>query len=98
MRATRCYKYIKECTRVPRYIAQYKSNVPALTMKVCRVTGGIASFLTSALDGGEWSTSFLGHFTPGEEPPYPMNRRLDGPQIWCGRFGGEKNILFRVYD
>jgi hypothetical protein len=25
--------------------------------------------LTSALDGGEWSASRLGHFTPGERAP-----------------------------
>jgi hypothetical protein len=30
-------------------------------------SGGIApAFLTSALDGGEWSASRLGRFTPGE--------------------------------
>jgi hypothetical protein len=27
-------------------------------------------FLTSALDGGEWSASLPGHFTPGERDPY----------------------------
>jgi hypothetical protein len=27
------------------------------------------SFLTSALDGGEWSTSRSGHFTPGKKGP-----------------------------
>jgi hypothetical protein len=33
-------------------------------------TGGIApSFLTSALDGGEWSASNPGRFTPGERAP-----------------------------
>jgi hypothetical protein len=26
-------------------------------------------FLTSTLDGGEWSASRLGRFTPGEEAP-----------------------------
>jgi len=29
-------------------------------------------FLTSALDGGDWSDSRLGHFNPGREPPIPM--------------------------
>jgi hypothetical protein len=33
-------------------------------------TGGIAPpFLTSALDGGEWSASRTCHFTPGEKAP-----------------------------
>jgi steroid 5-alpha reductase family enzyme len=27
------------------------------------------AFLTSALDGSEWSASFHGHFTPGERNP-----------------------------
>jgi hypothetical protein len=29
-------------------------------------------FLTSALVGGEWSTSRPGRFTPGKEPPVPI--------------------------
>jgi hypothetical protein len=32
-------------------------------------------------------------FTPGDEPRYPLGRRLDGPQIQSGEFGGEKNFL-----
>jgi hypothetical protein len=33
-------------------------------------SGGIApSFLTSALDGGQWSASHPGRFTPGEGAP-----------------------------
>jgi hypothetical protein len=35
--------------------------------------------LTSALDGGGWSTPRLGRFTPGKTP-YPLYRRLGGPQ------------------
>jgi hypothetical protein len=33
------------------------------------VDGLIHIFLTSALDGGEWSASRLGRFTPGETAP-----------------------------
>jgi hypothetical protein len=37
--------------------------------------------LTSALDGGEWSASRPGRFTPqGKSPWYPWDRRLGGPQ------------------
>jgi hypothetical protein len=38
------------------------------------------SFLTSALDGGEWSASRPGRaFTPrGKDPRYPLDRRLGG--------------------
>jgi hypothetical protein len=38
-------------------------------MKTCGGSGGIApTFLTSALDGGEWSTSRPCRFTPGKGP------------------------------
>jgi hypothetical protein len=32
---------------------------------------------------------------PGKQPlvPYPLYRRLDGPQIQSGRYGEEKNLL-----
>jgi hypothetical protein len=38
-------------------------------------------FLTSALEGGEWSGSRLGSFTFRKKPGYPLDRRLGGPQI-----------------
>jgi hypothetical protein len=45
------------------------------------------SFLTSALDGGEWSAS-----RPGERTPlYPLYRRLGGPQSRSGHRGYRKN-------
>jgi hypothetical protein len=47
------------------------------------------ALLTSALDGGEWSSSRPGHFTPRERAPLHM--RLDGPQSRSGRGGEEKN-------
>jgi len=33
------------------------------------------SFLTSAIDGGEWSASRSGRFAPNEGALYPLNRR-----------------------
>ena len=51
------------------------------------------SFLTSALEGEDWSTSRPGRFIPYEEPLYPLNRGLVGPQSWSGRFGIEKYIF-----
>jgi hypothetical protein len=53
---------------------------------------------TSALDGGEWSASSPGRFTPKERAPrYPLDRRLGGPQSRYGRGGEEKNLLrFRM--
>jgi hypothetical protein len=48
--------------------------------------------LTSVLDGGEWSASRPGRFTPrGKSPWYPLDRRLGGPQTRSGRSGEEKN-------
>jgi hypothetical protein len=37
------------------------------------ITVQLHPFLTSTLDGGEWSTSCLGCFMPlGKEPPVPI--------------------------
>jgi hypothetical protein len=47
------------------------------------------AFLISALDEGEWLTSFPGRSTP-KEPWHPLHRRLSGPQSRSGR-GSEKN-------
>jgi hypothetical protein len=50
------------------------------------------AFLTSTLDGGEWSASRRGRFTPqGKSPWCPLDGRLGGPQSLCGRGGEEKN-------
>jgi len=51
------------------------------------------SFLISALDGEEWSTLRPGRFIPDEEPLYPLNRGLDRPQGWPGRFGIDKYVF-----
>jgi len=37
--------------------------------------------LTSALDGGGWSTSRPGRFTPGKETRYPLYRGMGGYQV-----------------
>jgi hypothetical protein len=53
------------------------------------------SFLTSALDGGEWSASASRPgraLPPGKEPRYPLDRRLGGPQSRSGRRGEKKNL------
>jgi hypothetical protein len=49
--------------------------------------------LTSALDGGEWSASLPGRFTPqGKSLWYPFDRRLGGPQSQSGHGSEEKNF------
>jgi hypothetical protein len=57
-----------------------------------RVEVQLHAFLTSALDGGEWSASRPGHFTPKERafPRYPLD---SGPQNRSGSGGEEKNSL-----
>jgi hypothetical protein len=52
-------------------------------------------FLTSALSGGEWSASRVICFTPGKQPQYAMDRRMEGPQNRSGLQGEEKNPPYR---
>ena len=40
--------------------------------------------LTSALDGGEWSTPGPGCFNPGKKTRRPLYTRMGGPQGWYG--------------
>jgi hypothetical protein len=50
-------------------------------------------FLTSTLDGSEWSASHTGRFTSqGKSPWYPLDRRLGGSQSRSGHSGGEEKI------
>jgi hypothetical protein len=59
-------------------------------MKTCGVIN--PPFLTSALDGGEWSASLPGRFHPGKSPWYPLDRRLGGPHSRSGRYGEDKSL------
>jgi hypothetical protein len=50
-------------------------------------------------DMGEWSCSstFLhppASLLPGKDLRYPLDRRVDGPQIWSVRCGGKKHLHF----
>jgi len=48
--------------------------------------------LISALDGGEWSASCPGCYTPRERAcHYPLDRKLGGPQRKSGHGGEKKN-------
>jgi hypothetical protein len=51
--------------------------------------GKAQPFLTSALDGDEWSASGPCRFAPGN----PSDRRLGGPQRRSGCCGENKNFL-----
>jgi hypothetical protein len=58
------------------------------------------AFLTSAQAGDEWSASRPSSFTSGvKSPRYPLERRLDGPQIpkrpWVLPFH-HGDVLFRI--
>jgi hypothetical protein len=58
-------------------------------MKACRGSGGVAPVILS------FNTSLTSWplYPVGRRYRYPLNRRLDGPQNLCGRFGEEKNLL-----
>jgi len=62
-----------------------------------RHTGGIKvqphSFLSSALDGGEWLTSRPGRFNSGKQPRYLLNRKLGRAQSRSGGFAEENYLL-----
>jgi hypothetical protein len=61
---------------------------------VWRSWGVTPSFLTSTLDGCEWSAVRLGRFTLRRKSPlFPLDRRLGGSQSQSGRCEGEKNLL-----
>jgi hypothetical protein len=48
--------------------------------------------LTSALDGGEWSATLRGRFTPRERAPRtPLDIRLGGLQSQSGYRGEHRN-------
>jgi hypothetical protein len=75
--------------------ARYKKSSPATR------PGGVwgerryssYSFLTSALDWGEWSASRPGRALPrGKDPRYPLYRRLGGPQSRSGHRLDEKSF------
>ena len=56
-----------------------------------RVEVYLSSFLTSALDGGVWSTPCPGRFTFAKVTQCPLYRRLGGPQDWPGLRGRPRN-------
>jgi hypothetical protein len=53
-----------------------------------RCGGIVRPFLTSALDGGEWSVS-----RPGRLTWYILGKRLGGPHSWSGGCVVDKNLL-----
>jgi hypothetical protein len=64
--------------------------VPLHAMVAHGGRGGIAPThkKTSAIDGGEWSASRpAALYSRGKDPPYPLDRRLGGPQSRSGRRG-----------
>lgn len=64
------------------------------------ISGGVEiqlhPFLTPPLDGGKPLPSCSGHFTPGEEPRYPLIRKFSGPQSWSERFGEKSLVPARI--
>jgi len=51
------------------------------------------SLLTSALDGGKWSSLCLQLFTSKERAPqHPLNRILSRLQSWSGHIAEEESV------
>jgi hypothetical protein len=62
-------------------------------MKVLSENESVAlSFLTSALNGGEWSASGPSLYPQEKSPQYQFYRSLGGPQSRCGQCRVDKNI------
>jgi hypothetical protein len=58
----------------------------------------IHAFLTSALDGGEWSGSRSNALFPGKDSRHPLDTRLFEPQSRTGRYGEVSIIEIRARD
>jgi hypothetical protein len=87
-----------QCTFILSYKKVYNYNLPfigAFTSVPLRHVGDKGewryssySFLTSALDGGEWSASRPGRsLSPEKDPRYPLDSRLGGRQKWSAHKG-----------
>jgi len=65
-----------------------KVNVCLSKLRTVRNSGGILhSFLNSALDADERSTSHPGRFATRKEPQYALKRVFGGNHNGCGRCG-----------
>lgn len=72
---------------------EQRSNIFLPTPKAWRrVQVELHLFKTSALDGGEQSTSRCCYFSPQKEPQCPSNRMLGGPQLGPVTFRGKKSL------
>jgi len=56
-----------------------------------KTRGGIGRIINLGANGGEWSASRPGRFTPGNERKYSLDRKVGGPQSRSGRGGDNKS-------
>jgi len=64
------------------------------TIQTYRVEVQLHAFLTSILDGGEWSTLRMTALPPDKSHQHPLDRWLGGPQSQFGCSSEKKKILF----
>jgi hypothetical protein len=79
----------------PYIQSKTKQSSPATRHVGAWVETGYSSYslLTSAIDGGEWSSSRPGRALPrGKDPRYPLYRRLGGSQRLCAQRIEEKSL------
>ena len=63
-------------------------------MNAHRGSGGVVPvILQIELDGGQWSASRRGRFTPAVEPQYPFSSWVDVLHSWCRLLVKEKKLL-----
>jgi len=61
--------------------------------EIVLVHGVGKSGVTALLDGGRWSASSAGSFTPGKGSRHPFNVRADGVESGSGRFGAGRRLF-----
>jgi hypothetical protein len=95
----KCVKICVGNSEWKRPLGKYEcSRGKAVPLPPCRRQGweeySSYSFLTSALDEGEWSASRPGRTLPsGKDPRCPLVRRLGGPQRWLDTEARGKHLL-----
>jgi len=67
--------------------------VPVYHRKAYKGSRGTTPPILKLDTGWKWSTSRLAVLPPGEQPRYPLNRRLGGLQSQSGRFAEDKSPL-----
>jgi hypothetical protein len=86
-------QFTSPCIRESNRRRPLKRINPNHWYKIRKSNVQLRLFLISALNGGEWSNSQPGRFTPGRQPQYRFNRGLGEPHNRPERFWRRENLL-----